>query len=156
MRKEINSYIIVFKNRKNDKEKKEFAGMAVVVQFDGACFGNPGPMGIGVVVAKDGRAVKTVSEGIGHGTNNIAEYSAVIRCLKEAKKITAGDIVVEGDSELIIKQLKGSYKVKNEKLQELYEEVKKLEKAFSKVKYSWIPRERNYLADELSKKGATS
>jgi len=125
-----------------------------VVQFDGACFGNPGPMGIGVAVLDNGKIAKKVSEGIGHGTNNIAEYSAALRGLKEAKKLEAKTVLVQGDSQLIIKQLSGEWKIKNEKLIELHSEIKKLEKSFESVRYEWIAREKNSLADELSKIGA--
>ena len=128
--------------------------MKVVVQFDGACFGNPGPMGIGVVVVMGGKRAKEISEHIGTGTNNIAEYSAAIRGMKEAKKLRAAEVEMEGDSELIIRQMKGEYKVRNEKLQQLHAEIRELEKGFSSVKYKWIPREQNTIADELSKEGA--
>ncbi len=127
----------------------------ITVQFDGACFGNPGPMGIGVAVLKEGKVVARISHGLGHGTNNIAEYSAALRGLTEAKKLGATEVNMQGDSQLIIKQLKGEYEVKNSMLKELHMEIKRLEKTFASVKYEWIPRERNTVADELSKIGAS-
>ena len=125
----------------------------LTIQFDGACFGNPGPMGLGVAILADGKVVKRISESAGKGTNNIAEYSAALRGLEEARKLKAREVVVQGDSQLVIRQLKGEWKVKEKHLQELHAKIRKMEKEFLTVKYQWVRREQNTLADELSKRG---
>lgn len=120
-------------------------------QVDGACYDNR--TGIGVAIFLDKKVIKEISESTGSGTNNIAEYKAVIRALKEAKELGAKEIMIQGDSQLIIFQLQGRYAVKSSNLNPLFEEVKMLEKSFEKVSYAWINREKNWLADKLSKRG---
>ena len=84
----------------------------VTINTDGACSGNPRKMGIGAVIKENGKILCEVSESIGHGTNNIAEYTAVVRAIEEAKKLGVKKAEVRSDSLLIIKQLRGEYKVK--------------------------------------------
>lgn len=125
----------------------------LIIHTDGACFGNPGPMGIGVVIYKEGKLVKEISEYIGKGTNNIAEYSAVLRALEFAKKEGANEIEIRSDSQLLVKQLTGKYKIKSPHLKELRSKIAVFENSI-KVKYKWVPREQNELADCLSKEAA--
>ena len=117
---------------------------------DGACSGNPGPAGIGVVVRKDGVKVKEVSEAIGEATNNIAEYKAFIRGLMEARELGAEHIQLRTDSQLLFFQLKGEYKVKHPNMKPLHEEALGLLKSFKKVECKVVPREENKEADLLA------
>ena len=123
------------------------------IHTDGASLGNPGPGGIGAVIEFAGRRVE-VCEHIGVATNNVAEYTALVRALEEARRIGAGSVHIYMDSELIVRQVAGPYKVKNEGLIPLYERVKELLKSFKSYRIEHIPRERNTEADKLSKQGA--
>jgi len=125
----------------------------LVIYTDGACFGNPGPMGIGIVIYADGKIVREISEYIGEGTNNIAEYSALIRALKEVKKLGEREVIIRTDSQLLARQLSGEYKIKNKKLKEMKSLADDL-MAGLVVKIEHIPREQNAEADELSKRAA--
>ena len=128
---------------------------------DGACSGNPGASGVGVAISlSDDDAIalnknKTyaISEYIGNATNNIAEYSALIRGLEKASSLGIKRIKVFLDSELVVKQLKGVYKVKNKNLMPLWQQAKDLLKNFDICKVSHIPREKNSDADALARKG---
>src|SRR5712691_5286310 len=94
----------------------------LTLQFDGGSRGNPGPAGIGVVVrAADGTSLVTLGRFIGRATNNVAEYKALIAALEEAKKLGAKKLIIRGDSELIVKQMRGEYRVKNPDLKALYD-----------------------------------
>jgi len=125
----------------------------MVAYIDGACFGNPGPMGIGVVLYRDGKKIKEISEYVGEGTNNVAEYSAFIRALEEAKKTGEKKFIVRTDSQLLANQVNGVYKVRDKKLKPLKAKADLLMRLFE-LKVEHIPRERNAEADRLSKKGA--
>src|SRR5580658_5117651 len=106
----------------------------IIVNFDGGSRGNPGVAGTGVVLkAADGTPLITVGRYIGHATNNVAEYMALIDALRQAKKLGARNLLVRGDSELIIKQMRGEYRVKNEALRDLYSEAEKLASQFDSV-----------------------
>jgi ribonuclease HI len=121
-----------------------------IIYTDGGARGNPGPAAIGVVV--DG---KPYGEQIGHATNNVAEYRAIIFGLKKAKHLVGGDaakemdVEVRSDSELAVSQLRGEYKVKNEELVPLFVEVWNLMQEFKSVRFVHIPREENAEADAL-------
>jgi len=125
----------------------------MIIYTDGASLGNPGPMGIGIAFWKSGELVKEISEYIGKGTNNEAEYTAVIRAVQIAKKMGEKKITVRSDSELLVRQLNGEYKVKKPHLKKLNSELVSLIKNIE-VKFEHIPRERNKRADALSKKAA--
>ncbi len=120
------------------------------INSDGASSGNPGPAGIGVVIKCDGATVRTVSEAIGQATNNVAEYQALIRALKEAKELGAEHIRLRLDSQLVFYQLKGDYKVKHENMKPLHEQALGLLKSFKKVECKVVPREENTEADRLA------
>ncbi len=130
-------------------------GASLIFYTDGASSGNPGPAGIGIVIfdAQD-RQVGKVSLHIGETTNNIAEYSAVIRALKIALYFQAKNVRVRTDSELVVRQLNGQYKVKNEGLIPYFEQVSELMKQIPKVKVEYIPRNQNEKADFLAKKAS--
>ncbi len=120
---------------------------------DGCCRGNPGPAGIGVVI-KDHRKkiLKELSEYIGEATNNIAEYSALIRGLKAAGGLGAEEITVFMDSELVVKQLNGDYRVKDDGMKELFRQTLEILKDFKSFEIKHIDRSKNKEADKLANK----
>ncbi|XP_068333301.1 uncharacterized protein [Pyrus communis] len=121
---------------------------ACTLHFDGASRGNPGIAGAGAVLrAEDGRLICKIREGLGVVTNNVAEYRAVILGLKCALKKGFTRITIQGDSKLVCMQVQGLWKVKNQNLSDLYEEVKKLKDKFLSFKISHVLRERNSEAD---------
>ncbi len=124
------------------------------VYIDGASLSNPGSAGIGVVVKKDGRVLKEISKPIGKGTNNVAEYTALIEGLKTLKSMGIGSARVFSDSELVVKQVKGEYAVKSPQLKELYIEALKLLDKFDNIELIHIEREKNRAADRLAKRAA--
>lgn len=114
----------------------------LIVYTDGACRGNPGPAGIGVVICDEsGKVVKEYEEFIGNATNNIAEYRALIKALELASVFSITEVDCFSDSELMVRQLNGEYSVRNEKLGKLFLQVRQKEKRFEKVNYSYISRE---------------
>lgn len=117
---------------------------------DGACSGNPGEAGIGVVINSDGKTLKKISKAIGPATNNIAEYSALIYALQEALLLKAKKLHVLTDSELLYRQVTGAYKVKNDHLKFLYDQVQNLMKVFDRVTLDHVFREQNKEADRLA------
>ncbi len=127
------------------------AAKHLVLMVDGASRGNPGPSAIGVVV-KDakGQVVREISEYIGKGTNNVAEYRALIRALEEAKALGARSVEIRSDSELLVSQLQGSYKVKSPDLGPLYLDVVRLLRDFDRHAVVKIPRGENAAADALA------
>ncbi|HEY9247003.1 MAG TPA: ribonuclease HI family protein [Candidatus Methanoperedens sp.] len=124
--------------------------MSCILFFDGACRGNPGPMAIGAVLFEDGTKVKELSKRLGRGTNNIAEWSALIEGLKLAKNYGCRQLKVRGDSQLIIKQVTGRYGVKSDNLIPYFNEARKLCALFEKIEFEWITREENSDTDILS------
>lgn len=121
---------------------------------DGGARGNPGPAAIGFVVKDNqGRTLTKVGRYIGKTTNNVAEYQAVIEALKWAKKnFLPTQIHFFLDSQLLVNQLNGRWRVKDRKLQRLIILVKKLERDFPKIFYHYIPRQKNKEADWLVKR----
>src|SRR5438046_2218539 len=123
----------------------------LTLEFDGGSRGNPGPAGIGVVVrAADGTALVTLGRFIGTVTNNVAEYRALITAMEEARKLGATKIVIRGDSELIIKQMRGEYRVKHPDMKVLYDEAQNLIREFDDAKIEHNLRHKNELADKLA------
>lgn len=120
-----------------------------ILYCDGASKGNPGHSGIGIVLLIKGRKT-TLSEYIGLATNNIAEYTALIKGLREAEKNGVTTIDIFTDSELMTKQIMGIYRVKSPNLERLYAEVVSLLKGFKKYSIEHIPRELNTEADSLA------
>lgn len=126
------------------------ATAALVVACDGGARGNPGPAGIGVSIETPrGAVIDEISEAIGVATNNVAEYSAVLAGLRRARELGARKVHVRSDSQLLIEQLRGNYRVKNPTLQRLHAEVRAAARAFGEVDYEHVPRERNRRADAL-------
>lgn len=121
------------------------------IYTDGACSGNPGCGGLGVVVRQDGRVVRELSISLEQTTNNLAEYTAVIYALQEALILRADTVVVHTDSELLYRQVKGEYKVKNAAIKPLFEQIKHLARGFKGLTFKHVPRENNREADRLAK-----
>jgi|SRR5208337_2420293 len=117
---------------------------------DGASSGNPGDSGIGIWLSVGHQDV-AISEYIGPSTNNIAEYRALIRGIQEARKFGVTIIHIYTDSELMVKQIKGYYKVKSSNLISLHEKAVSLLKDFKEFTIVHIPREKNQKADVLAK-----
>lgn len=123
--------------------------MKLTIFTDGGARGNPGPAGIGVVIKENGKIVKAYGEYIGEATNNQAEYRALISALQSAKEMKATEIQLFMDSELIVKQLKGEYRVRDADLAPLYLKVHNLRAGFRKFFVAHVPREKNKEADKL-------
>jgi ribonuclease HI len=124
--------------------------MSCVLFFDGACRGNPGPMAIGIVLLENGKKVKEFSKRIGTGTNNIAEWKALIEGLKLAGAHGCKELEVRGDSQLVMKQISGLYKVRSDNLIPLFNEAMKLCGSFEQLRFKWVKREENLYTDTLS------
>jgi ribonuclease HI len=130
----------------------------ITIFTDGGSRGNPGPAAIGVVFCNEkGQCFKNYSEFLGENlTNNEAEYQAVIFALKKFKALfgnkiaKTSDVEVKSDSELLIKQLKGEYKILEPKIQTLFLAVWNLKIDFKRIKLTLIPREKNKMADDLA------
>ena len=117
---------------------------------DGACSGNPGQAAIGVVIKRGGKTIAEISKPIGEATNNIAEYAALICALQEALVLQAPRLKIFTDSELMFRQLTGGYKVKDQKLKFLHDQVQQLKRGFTNVELVHVPREKNKEADKLA------
>jgi ribonuclease HI len=121
------------------------------INTDGASKGNPGRASIGVTIKDEkGKLLKNISQSIGHATNNEAEYQAIIIALKEAKKLGASSIELLSDSELVVHQINGRYRVKKTNLRPLYLEVAALAQSFEAFCIRHIPRSLNAQADRLA------
>ncbi len=124
--------------------------MHMKLHTDGGARGNPGPAGAGAVLTNDsGKKLKELSVYLGECTNNEAEYRALILGLTAALEFTDLDLDCFLDSELIVRQLNGVYKVKNENMKKFWSEVKSLEKNFKSITYTHVRREKNKDADKL-------
>jgi len=124
------------------------------MMFDGCSKGNPGPAGAGAVLYANNTEIWAKAIYVGEReTNNIAEYTGLILGLNEAVRQNIRTLTVKGDSELIIRQMTGKYKVKSENMLEMYERAKELEKHFDKIDYFHVYRHLNSRADALSNEG---
>jgi len=132
-------------------------GSYLLMYTDGASSGNPGDAGIGILINdKENRTVGKVSCYVGVNTNNFAEYTALIRALEIAIYFKTKDLKIRTDSELVVKQIKGEYKVSSDKISPLYEKVIRLKKKVNSFRIEHIPRAQNDKADYLAKKGASN
>jgi ribonuclease HI len=117
---------------------------------DGGARGNPGPAAYGYVLeADDGTVLAAAGEAIGTATNNVAEYNGLVAGLRKALELHVPEVEVVSDSELMVKQMRGEYRVKNEALQELFTRASRLARGFRDVSYTAVRREHNELADRL-------
>ena len=125
--------------------------MKLIINTDGLSKNNPGPAAIGAIL-KDtrGKVVATVSKAIGVATNNEAEYRAIVAALEKALKLGAEQIELRSDSELVVNQLNGRYKIKSTTLRPFYLQVAQLLGQFEKVAVTYVPREQNTEADKLA------
>jgi probable phosphoglycerate mutase len=121
-----------------------------VIYTDGGSRGNPGPAGAGAVILQAGKAVAEISEFLGVQTNNVAEYTALVLALKKALQLGISNVEVRMDSELIVKQMQGKYKVKHSGLKPLFIETVNLSKKFLSFRIAHVPREENSHADQLA------
>ncbi|OHA46032.1 MAG: hypothetical protein A3A80_03050 [Candidatus Terrybacteria bacterium RIFCSPLOWO2_01_FULL_44_24] len=127
-----------------------------IIYTDGGSRGNPGPAAIGFVIEDGrGRALKEYGETIGKATNNIAEYKALVLALKKLKAIIGGEkaakaeVEVRADSELLMKQLNGEYKLKDAGLMPLFIEIWNIKQDFKDIVFVHVPREENKVADRM-------
>ena len=124
--------------------------MKARLSTDGGARGNPGPAAYGYVLeADDGTVLDARGETIGTATNNVAEYRGLLAGFEAALERGVEEVEVISDSELVVKQMRGEYKVKNETLRELVDEAHALESRFQRVTYTAVRREHNELADRL-------
>ncbi|HET8893559.1 MAG TPA: reverse transcriptase-like protein [Gaiellaceae bacterium] len=124
--------------------------MKARLSTDGGSRGNPGPAAYGFVLeAEDGTVLAAYGETIGVATNNVAEYRALIAGLERALELSVDEVDVISDSELLVKQMRGEYKVKNEALRDLVVQASCLARQLGKVTYTAVRREHNELADRL-------
>jgi ribonuclease HI len=124
--------------------------VTVKLSTDGGARGNPGPAAYGYVLEDEaGNVLAAHGERIGIATNNVAEYSALIAGLEKAIELGLDEVEVVSDSELMVKQMRGEYRVKNEALQELWSRAGRLARQVGSVGYTAVRREHNKLADKL-------
>ncbi len=124
--------------------------MRVLLYTDGGARGNPGPAAFAYVLqTEDGTVLASRGEAIGVATNNVAEYSALVAGLRHAIETGVAELEVRSDSELMVKQMRGEYKVKNETLRELVDDAEALARRLKRVTYTAVRREHNELADRL-------
>jgi len=124
--------------------------LKLVVNVDGGARGNPGPAAIAVVVqGSDGEVLEERGERIGHATNNVAEYRALLLGIERAAALGASELELVGDSELVVRQVKGEYKVKDAGMRELHGQVKEALQGFEGWTIRHVRREQNAEADRL-------
>ena len=124
--------------------------MKAVLYTDGGARGNPGPAAYGFVLeAEDGSLLAAHGEAIGTATNNVAEYSGLVAGLKKAIELGVEALELISDSELMVKQMRGEYRVKNEGLRPLFEEAQALARRLGAVEYRHVKRAHNEIADRL-------
>jgi len=123
---------------------------SLILQVDGGSRGNPGPAAIGVVIKdKNGKVIKQIGEVIGELTNNVAEYRALLRALEEARSLRADSVEIRSDSELLVSQLQGKFRVKSPDLGPLHLEATRLLRSFQNWAAKRVSRGENAAADAL-------
>jgi ribonuclease HI len=119
------------------------------IHIDGAARGNPGPAAYAFIIQKEGSPPLEEKGTLGTMTNNLAEYTALVRALERACALGAQRLIVHSDSELLVKQMNGEYRVKNPDLRVLYDRARELSGQFKQVVIRHVPREHNSRADQL-------
>ncbi|MFQ5839497.1 MAG: ribonuclease HI family protein [Candidatus Methylomirabilales bacterium] len=133
------------------RRERRRGGKALVLRIDGAARGNPGPAGIGVVLSdEEGQFREEHSLFLGEATNNVAEYEALLFGLRRAKELGYALVQIYSDSELLVRQIQGAYRVKHPRLQELYGHAQVLLKSFQAVRIEHVDRDQNTRADLLA------
>ena len=129
--------------------------MTIHAFTDGASRGNPGESGIGVILrTSEGIVLQSMCGYIGRTTNNIAEYTALLVCLKAAAGFDCSELIVHSDSELMVRQLNGQYKIRNENLKKYFQQAQSiLQKAEYRAAFRHVMREQNSEADALANRG---
>ncbi len=123
----------------------------MIIHADGASRGNPGPAAIGATIKDEqGKLIACISQGIGRTTNNQAEYRAVIAALEKAIRLGAEEVDINLDSQLVVKQISGEYRVKKPALKPLYQQVKQRQSLLKGFSIAYIPRRQNTEADRLA------
>jgi len=126
-------------------------GLRLVMNIDGASRGNPGPAGIGVMIREEGGPLeRELWKYIGEATNNVAEYEALLLALGEAGKLKVAEVTIRSDSELVVRQVEGRYRVKHPRLAKLHSQACDLMKALPSFHIEHVGRERNRQADALA------
>lgn len=125
--------------------------LAVTIHIDGGARGNPGPAGAGIVIqsADDGTVLFEAGYYLGRATNNVAEYRALLKALARAEVLGAEAVDLRSDSELLVRQMNGEYRVKNAALKALFERACRARKSFRRLAVRHIQREQNQRADRL-------
>ena len=123
---------------------------SATAHIDGGSRGNPGPAGYGVHIEREDGTIVELKQAVGHSTNNVAEYNGLIAALRWAADNGVGTLRVKSDSELLVKQMRGEYRVKNPGLQPLYEEAHALAGRIGRVTFEHVRREFNTDADRLA------
>jgi ribonuclease HI len=129
--------------------------MTLYAATDGASRGNPGESGVGVIVRDaSGREVLSISGYLGTATNNVAEYTALVLLLRKMRTIPCTRLIVQSDSELLVRQVNGKYKVKSPALKQKFDEVQQLRAALPfALEVNYVPRAQNAEADRLANQG---
>ena len=133
-------------------DRRKPSRLRLHLQVDGSSLGNPGPAAsAAVLLDEEGTVLAEATQELGSTTSNVAEYSGLIIGLEEALKLRADEVVVQADSQLLIRQCRGEYKVRDARLRRLMQWVHRLEEGFRQVSYQHVPRERNQRADKLAR-----
>jgi len=125
-------------------------GGELTLNIDGAARGNPGPAGAGVVVWRGEKVFEEFCKYLGKTTNNQAEYQALILALEQALELGAREVIVRSDSELLVKQVLGQYRIKNPELRSLFQKAAALMRRFDRFRIQHVPREQNAEADRMA------
>lgn len=126
--------------------------LEIIAYIDGACRGNPGPASCGVVLTVDGEVVVEEGKYLGKSTNNRAEYNGLLLALEKAAELNAVKLIVRTDSQIVARQIKGVYKIKDAELQKLNAAAQEKIRGFASFKIQEIPRAQNNIADGLANK----
>ena len=141
----------------NPTDERTPQARTVIVHTDGCSLGNPGPAGAAVVIlTPEGERLTSASKSLGRATNNEAEYAALLLGLEEARKLGAARVEVRSDSELIVRQVRGEYRIRKPHLMPLVQQARKAMAHFERVTLISVPRESNEEADALAKAAAAS
>jgi ribonuclease HI len=124
-------------------------GAELNIHVDGAARGNPGPAAFAYVISQDGQVLREEAGCLGTATNNLAEYTALVRALERAAELGGERLLIRSDSELLVKQMNGLYRVKHPQLKVLYDQACRLRDRFSSVEIIHVPRAQNSHADRL-------
>src|SRR2546421_5094589 len=113
---------------------------ALTINIDGAARGNPGPAAYAYIIVRDGHPQIEEAGCLGTATNNVAEYTALVKALERAAELGGKRVLIRSDSELLVKQMSGEYRVKNDQLRDLYNEAQRLGRQFHSVSLPHVPR----------------